>query len=245
LYCSGACRQKSYRRRKAARRWFPAHQRRIRERLAASHPRPAQSSLESYTVEVIHRERAAPIIEQYEWLGCLARNSEYFVGLIAPDGDLQGVASFGHGPGGPIRDLIGEPALCLDRGACVHYAPKNAASFLINRACKLIHKLKGIPLFFAYADPLAGEYGGVYQAAGWLYLGQGLNGIGRMAASLKARPVFAIASPAPCLPRENSATARNAAPSPALAGPGARLAFAATLDRRPARPAGEVGHARD
>src|SRR5262249_4891840 len=79
---------------------------------------------------------------------------------------------------GNIRKLIGEPALCLERGACVHYAPRNAASFLINTACKLLYRTISVPLFFAYADPMAGEYGAVYQAAGWVYLGQGLNGKG-------------------------------------------------------------------
>jgi hypothetical protein len=58
----------------------------------------------------------------------------------------------------------------------VHYAPRNAASFLINAACKLIYRINGVALFFAYADPMAGEYGAVYQAAGWSYLGRGLDG---------------------------------------------------------------------
>lgn len=100
----------------------------------------------------------------------------FFVGLLSPTRDLHGVACFGYGPAGPIRKLIGEPALCLERGACVHYAPRNAASFLINAACKLVYRTTGVPLFFAYGDPMAGEYGAVYQAAGWAYLGQGLNG---------------------------------------------------------------------
>jgi len=58
----------------------------------------------------------------------------------------------------------------------VHWAPRNAASFLISRAVKLVRCLLGIERFFAYADPEAGEYGGVYQACGWHYLGQGLHG---------------------------------------------------------------------
>jgi hypothetical protein len=68
------------------------------------------------------------------------------------------------------------PAYCLERGACVHYAPPNAASYLISAACKLVRRLTGVTLFFAYADPMAGEYGGVYQATNWFYLGQGLWG---------------------------------------------------------------------
>jgi hypothetical protein len=104
-------------------------------------------------------------------------HSTHFVGLLSGTRDLHGVACFGHGPWSQMRGVIGRPALCLERGACVHYAPANAASFLINNACKLLYRIHGVARFFAYADPKAGEYGGVYQAAGWVYLGQGLDGV--------------------------------------------------------------------
>jgi hypothetical protein len=151
------------------------HQRRIRDHLAAQDPRPSAATLDGYTIETISREEARPIIMRYEWLGTMGR-PKVIVGLLSPTRGIEGVACFGWGPSGPIRQLIGEPALCLERGACVHYAPDNAASFLINNACKLVYRVAGIPRFFAYGDPAAGEYGAVYQAAGWLYLGQGLDG---------------------------------------------------------------------
>ena len=116
-----------------------------------------------------------PIIMHYEWLRTTGR-ATMFVGLLSPSREIEGVACFGYGPAGNIRKLIGEPAMCLERGACVHWAPRNAASFLINAACKRIYCATGISRFFAYADPMAGEYGGVYQAAGWKYLGQGIDG---------------------------------------------------------------------
>jgi hypothetical protein len=37
----------------------------------------------------------------------------------------------------------------------------------------------GVSRFFAYGDPEAGEYGAVYQASNWLYIGQGLMGKGK------------------------------------------------------------------
>jgi hypothetical protein len=152
-----------------------AHQRRIREQWATVEPRAGAASLDGYTVEMIARGDAAPLIRQYEWLGNIGR-STIFVGLFSPERELQGAVCFGHGPAGTIRKKLGGPALCLERGACVHWAPKNAASFLISRAVKLVHRMTGVERFFAYADPEAGEYGGIYQAAGWIYLGQGLNG---------------------------------------------------------------------
>ena len=152
-----------------------AHQRLIREQKAAADPRPCSASLDAYSLEIISRQDARPLIEEYEWLGNIGR-SVHFVGLLSPGRVLHGVACFGYGPAGAIRRLIGEPALCLERGACTHDAPPNAASFLINRACKMIYRTTGVARFFAYGDPAAGEYGAVYQAAGWLYLGQGLDG---------------------------------------------------------------------
>ena len=37
-------------------------------------------------------------------------------------------------------------------------------------------KRRGWQVFFAYADPAAGEVGKIYQACNWLYLGQGSPG---------------------------------------------------------------------
>jgi hypothetical protein len=162
-----------------------AHQRIIRDQHAALDPAEVAASLAGYTVETLDRAIAAPLIRKHEWLGSLG-NATIFVGLYSPSRDLHGVAAFGHGPPSDIRALIGSPALCLERGACTHRAPKNAASFLIAGACKLVYRITGTPRFFAYADPGAGEYGAVYQAAGWTYLGQGLRGEGEFRAHRNA-----------------------------------------------------------
>jgi hypothetical protein len=156
---------------------FEAHQRIIREHYAKEEPRTKIRSLSGYSVESINKKAAQPIILRYEWLGTLG-TATIFIGLFSLERELQGVVCFGYGPntgGWAVRRLIGEPALCLERGACVHYAPANAASFLINAAVKLIRRMNGTSRFFAYADPMAGEYGAAYQAAGWDYLGQGIK----------------------------------------------------------------------
>lgn len=153
-----------------------AHQRIIAERERVECPRERIESLEKFSIETITREVASPLILRYEWLGDVGR-AEFFVGLYAPERELMGAACFGYGPAPAVmRDLLSGEALCLERGACVPHAPKNAASFLIRHACHLVYRETGISRFFAYGDPMAGEYGGVYQAANWLYLGQGLNG---------------------------------------------------------------------
>ena len=152
-----------------------AHQRKLREAFALAGDRPQLLTLDGCSVETVSRQEAASIILKYEWLGDMGRATA-FVGLRSRDGELLGVVCFGYGPGGGVRAMIGEPALCLERGACVHWAPPNAASFLIARACKLMRDRTGVERFYAYCDPMAGEYGAVYQAANWVYLGQGIVG---------------------------------------------------------------------
>jgi hypothetical protein len=154
-----------------------AHQRKIAEKQRAENPRPRLTApLSQFKVQTITREVAKPFIEEHEYLGTIS-NSAYFIGLFSPDRELVGVACFGYGPADEtMRTLLGGPALCLERGACVAHAPENAASYLINHACHLVCRIRGVSRFFAYSDPSAGEYGGVYQACNWLYLGQGING---------------------------------------------------------------------
>ena len=151
------------------------HQRRIRDELAASQPRPTLTSLDACRVEPISRREAASFIVQYEWLGNCGKPS-LCVGARAPGGDLFGVACFGNGVGADVRARLGGgAAICLERGACAHWAHPHASSWLITRACKLAATTAGWRVFYAYSDPAAGEIGTVYQACNWLYLGQGLG----------------------------------------------------------------------
>jgi hypothetical protein len=98
-------------------------------------------------------------------------------GLRAPSGELAGVVVFVAGPAPESGDICGREhrnlAICLARGACVHWAHPHAASFLISRGCKLAELKFGWKIFYAYSDPTAGEIGTVYQACNWLYLGIG------------------------------------------------------------------------
>ena len=180
-----------------------AHQRKIAEKARKTMKRERLTSLDGCYVKAIERALAEPIILRFEWLGDMGTTSIHFVGLFTAEHELIGVACFGSGPADvikynrnkkahgstlTIRDRLGGSAMCLERGACVPHAPPNAASFLISHACKLMLQIttiegakqdppvEGVSRFFAYGDPDAHEYGGVYQASNWIYLGQGLNG---------------------------------------------------------------------
>jgi hypothetical protein len=173
-YCSNAHRQSAHWRRHNP---LVAHQFRIRQREAALDPRPPLASLDGCTVERIARGDTKEIIHKYEWLGTTPRFAIAAYGLRAPSGELIGVTVFGHPNGTGSGNLCGKEhrklAICLQRGACVHWAPKNAASFLITRACRMAAAEHGWRIFHAYADRAAGEIGTIYQALKWLFLGYG------------------------------------------------------------------------
>lgn len=123
-------------------------------------------------VEEIPTRDAREVILRYEWLATMPCRSAASYGLKSPTGALLGVAVFGWTMSTEASWICGKEnsrlAICLERGACVPDAPPNAASFLISRAVKLMADDHGYRIFFAYADPEAGEHGTVYQACGWL-----------------------------------------------------------------------------
>ena len=157
-----------------------AHQRLIRERMARlpepdiNRKRELASCLDDAEVREINHKAALEIILQYEWIGN-AGTSEYRFGLyFGPY--LAGVVSFGR-TGGSNADASvcgkenGHLVTTLSRGACVHWAHRHSASYLINRACDLMAE-KGFNIFVAYSDTEAGEVGTVYQASNWSYCGR-------------------------------------------------------------------------
>jgi hypothetical protein len=156
-----------------------AWQRIIRERHEDEDPRPALTNTDGCVVAEITRVEAEPFIVRYEWLGTMSTVTRATYGMRSPSGELIGAAVFGVPGSVQSRDICGtdnrDLAICLERGACAHFAPPNGASFLISRAVKLAAAEHGWRIFYAYADPEAGEIGTVYQACNWLYLGQGVG----------------------------------------------------------------------
>ena len=46
---------------------------------------------------------------------------------------------------------------------------------MVANACRLISRLHGYRIFYAYSDEDAGEIGTIYQACNWIYIGQGVG----------------------------------------------------------------------
>jgi hypothetical protein len=66
--------------------------------------------------------------------------------------------------------------IVLERGACTLWSAPNTASWFIPKAVTMAAQDRGWQIFYAYADPAAGEVGTIYRACSWTYLGQGSPG---------------------------------------------------------------------
>jgi hypothetical protein len=86
---------------------------------------------------------------------------------------LVGICTFGMSPN-YAESKAWEPFVCLEFNRLViETSQKNAASYLIGNAIKLMEK----PLvFISYADFRQGHIGYVYQATNWVYTGIGGEG---------------------------------------------------------------------
>jgi hypothetical protein len=157
-----------------------AWQKQIRDHIAAEVPQTLfgryweslNLRLPDSEVREIDVPTAATIILKYEWLGCLPAVIWHCYGIYFDD-VLGGVVVFGpeYAENLGVWDKYGFTGkiICLSRGACEHWTPKNTASFLIRQAMKLLPAR--FQVVTATIDPLAGEIGTIYQACGWRYLG--------------------------------------------------------------------------
>lgn len=160
------------------------YQRHIGELYGEREQRPQIASLQGAIVKRVSNQQAKDIITKYEWLQKMGSGTIACYGLFVNE-ELLGVACFAkmgqkigeicRGETSEETNALAEATVCLQRGACVPHAPKNAASFLIRWACRLASKEFDWKIFFAYSDSQAGEIGTVYQAVGWHYIGTGLG----------------------------------------------------------------------
>lgn len=148
-----------------------AYQRKIRE---SSNAPDFKLSLENAEVREIQKVLAKKTILEYEWLGTLPPAQKYY-GLFC-DNILVAVSVFSLtcGVSPSASKMFGlkiDEVAYLMRGACVKFAPRNSASYLISRAVSsLPDKIKAV---IAYSDLNAGEVGTIYQSLNWYCLGFG------------------------------------------------------------------------
>jgi len=130
-------------------------------------------SLKKAIVKEVDRKTAEKIILEYEWLGDMAVTNKFygiFFGMFCGGViciNTNGQATFGEKQFGLKKGDVSYFA----RGACPFWTPIGTASKILSFALKL-EKQRGAKLAIAFADNDAGEYGTVYQATNWIYLGK-------------------------------------------------------------------------
>lgn len=155
-----------------------AHQRTIREQKEINPTKdlfnyiPKNLNLKDTVVKRIDFNTAKPIILEYEWIGTmpLPKSCRFIYGIYF-EGILGGAVVYVHPSTRQFEELYPRQAVQLNRGACVYWTPKNTASRLISES---IHDLRNndIKIIIAYCTKEAGEYGTIYQALGWWYIGE-------------------------------------------------------------------------
>jgi len=129
-------------------------------------------SLKKARIKEINRKTAEKVIIEYEWLGDMAITNKFYGiffgnfcgGVICIN--TNGVTAFGEKGFGVKKGELSYFA----RGACPFWTPSGTASRLLSYALKL-EKKRGAKITIAYADHDAGEYGTVYQATNWYFIG--------------------------------------------------------------------------
>lgn len=123
-------------------------------------------------VKPVSLKFAKKIIEEYEYLGCIAAVNFHQYGIFFGD-VCGGVVIFGqeYAENQGVWDKYGYTGkiILLNRGVCLHWTPKNTNSHLISESVKLLPTKYGIVT--ATVDPDAGEIGTIYQACNWYYVG--------------------------------------------------------------------------
>lgn len=118
-------------------------------------------------------EEVRLFIKRYEWLGTIGWNVKYCF-TARYEGKLAGVvlmsepvapSIFTKKAGRNIEALI-------QRGACSSWAPKNLNSRLVMYSCRWMLDNTDKRVFMGYSDPEANEYGTIYQACNFTYLGR-------------------------------------------------------------------------
>jgi hypothetical protein len=187
------------------------YQRERREAEAVRDPHVQDTTLD-YEIGTIDAKEANAFIKRYEWLGTpgtpraryCARNAAGEVVAVALFGrptvqssaicreiDIKKLKKPKPGKPDPHKDYR-EAAnaylatvICLERGACAHFAHPHTASWFLSRVLQRAHDEHGWSTVYAYSDMEAGEIGTVYQACGWRNIGQG---VGRNRTAGIARP---------------------------------------------------------
>lgn len=130
------------------------------------------TSLSNAEIRRIDYKTAERMILDYEWIGTmpLPKSCRFIFGIFF-DGCLGGVEVFVHPSTRQFNELHPRNVVQLNRGACAYWTEKNTASYFLAKCLDEL-RAEGVIAVIAYCTREAGEYGTIYQACGFDYVGE-------------------------------------------------------------------------
>lgn len=138
--------------------------------------RPSRStSVKGLQVQAVASRVVAGIIEQQHYLHSMP-TAACACFAVYSDNKLHGAAVFSAGARHAHRLMTAckpQEVATLARLWLSDECPKNSESRVLGFVLRHLRRQSRWKLLLSYADPTAGHVGTIYQATGWLYLGQG------------------------------------------------------------------------
>lgn len=135
---------------------------------------PSRSIPKTLEVTPVSSSVVRPMVERYHYLHSMPAAARYCFGVYLAE-ELVGAAVFTAGARQGHRLLVGakpQDVVTLARFYLTDAMPRNSESRVLGIVLRHFRRQTGIKLVLSYSDPAAGHVGTVYQASGWLYLGQ-------------------------------------------------------------------------
>ena len=136
--------------------------------------RPSRSILKALQVEPVTSKTIAHLIEQQHYLHSMPAAARACFGVYHQNG-LNGAVVFTSGARQGFQLLAGsrpQEVATLARLWLSEDLPGNSESRVLGFVLRHLRRNTPWKLLLSYADPQAGHVGTIYQATGWLYLGQ-------------------------------------------------------------------------
>lgn len=131
-------------------------------------------SPKALVVQPVPHAVAGELVRQNHYLHSAPAAVRLSLGIFAGT-DLLGTAILNPGPIGTphlFRGARSHDVLCLARLWLDDRLPKNSESRALAIVARFLKRHTQVKALIAYSDPAAGHTGGIYRAAGWLFLGE-------------------------------------------------------------------------
>lgn len=136
--------------------------------------RPSRSILKRLRVDPVSPSIVRPLMEQHHYLRSMPAAPRRCYGVFLDGGLLGGVVVTSGARNGHrlLRAAAPQDVVTLARLWLCDDLPANSESRVLGIVLRDLRRTTDWKLLLSYADPAAGHVGTIYQATGWIYLGE-------------------------------------------------------------------------